>query len=163
MQPSVPLQCRSFYDFRFTIPNISFVKSKGVFWPSTLTNLPSDYKAVYARRCCLKLASKIFASVRLVLTCVDKALHGFTSDFHVLVLKWISVVCVRFLYCCLFVIAVLIVNSIIHRCSEYINRTVTVQAITSTSSAYAVENSKIIKEQKRRLSEIKFKGREKLK
>ena len=59
-------------------------------------------------------------------------------------------------------IAVLIVSSIIHRCSEYIDRTVTVHAITSTRSAYAVENTKIIKEQKRRLSEIKFKGREKL-
>ena len=59
--------------------------------------------------------------------------------------------------------ALLIVRSIIHRCSEYINRTVTVHAITLTSSAYAVENTKIIKEQKRRLSEIKFKGRETLK
>ena len=29
----------------------------------------------------------VFASVRPVLTCVDKALHGLTSDFHVLVLK----------------------------------------------------------------------------
>ena len=28
-----------------------------------------------------------FASVCPVLTCVDKALHGVTSDFHVLVLK----------------------------------------------------------------------------
>ena len=36
----------------------------------------------------------------------------------------------------------------IHRCSEYINRTVTVHAITSTSSAYVVENTEIIKEQK---------------
>ena len=52
----------------------------------------------------MKAASKIFASVRLVLTCVDKALHGFTNDFHVLVLKEISVVCVGFLFCCLFVI-----------------------------------------------------------
>ena len=42
-----------------------------------LVNLPSDRKAVW----------KIFASVRLVLTYVDKALHGLTSDFHVLVLK----------------------------------------------------------------------------
>ena len=155
MQTSVPLLCRSFYDFRFTIPNISFVKSKGMFWPSILTNLPSDYKAVYAD------APRSY--VRLVLTCVYKALYGFTSDFHVLDLKWISVVCARFLFCCLFVIAVLIVSSIIHRCSEYIDRTATVHAITSTCSAYAVENSKIIKEQKRRLSEIKFKGREKLK
>ena len=30
---SVPLLCRSVYDFRFTIPNISLVKSKRVFWP----------------------------------------------------------------------------------------------------------------------------------
>ena len=28
---SVPLQCRSIYDFRFTIPNISLVKAKRVF------------------------------------------------------------------------------------------------------------------------------------
>ena len=82
------------------------------------------------------------------LTCVDKALHGFISDFHVLVLKWISLVCVRFLFCCLFVIAVHIVSSIIHRCSEYINCIVTVHAITSRSSAYVVENTEIIKEQK---------------
>ena len=45
---------------------------------------------------------------------------------------------------------------------QFINRTVTVHA-ASTSSAYAVENTKPIKEQKRRLSEIKFKGGEKLK
>ena len=69
-------------------------------------DLPSDRKAVYAdaqpagqaferegegnqgltpatqaRKCSVKLARKIFASVRLVLTCVDKALHGLTSDF----------------------------------------------------------------------------------
>ena len=49
--------------------------------------------------------------------------------------------------CFLVVIAVLIVSSIIHRCSEYINRKVTVHAITSTSSAYTVENTKIIEEQ----------------
>ena len=51
---------------------------------------------------------------------------------------------------CLFVVAVLIVRSIIHRCSEYnyINGTVTVHAIPSTSSAYAVENTEIIKERK---------------
>ena len=52
MKPSVPLLCRSFYDSRFTILNISFVKSKGVFWPSILTNLPSDHKAVYADAPC---------------------------------------------------------------------------------------------------------------
>ena len=45
---------------------------------------------------------------------------------------------------------------------QFINRTVTVHA-ASTSSAYAVENTKPIKDQKRRLSEIKFKGGEKLK
>ena len=77
-----------------------------------------------------------------------EALHGFTSDFNLLVVKWISVVRVRFLICCLFVIAVLIVSSIIHRYSEYINRTVTVHAITSTSSAYVVENTKIITDEK---------------
>ena len=43
-----------------------------------------------------------------------KALHGFTSDFNLLVVKWISVVRVRFLICCLFVIAVLIVSSIVN-------------------------------------------------
>ena len=30
---SVPLLCRSIYDFSFTVPNISLVKSKRVFWP----------------------------------------------------------------------------------------------------------------------------------
>ena len=33
IKPSVPLLCRSIYDFRFTVPNISLVKSKRVFWP----------------------------------------------------------------------------------------------------------------------------------
>ena len=33
IKPSVPLMCRSIYDFRFTIPNLSLVKSKRVFWP----------------------------------------------------------------------------------------------------------------------------------
>ena len=42
----------------------------------------------------------------------------------------------------------LIVSSIIHRCSEYINCTVTVHDITSTSSAYAVKNTEVIREQK---------------
>ena len=32
IKPSVPLLCRSIYDFRFTIPNTSLVKSKEVFW-----------------------------------------------------------------------------------------------------------------------------------
>ena len=30
---SVPLLCRSIYDLSFTVPNISLVKSKRVFWP----------------------------------------------------------------------------------------------------------------------------------
>ena len=34
-----------------------------------------------------KLARKVFASVRPVVTCVDKGLRGLTSNFHVLVLK----------------------------------------------------------------------------
>ena len=34
---SVPLLCRSIYDFRFTIPNISLVKSKRVFWPPIIS------------------------------------------------------------------------------------------------------------------------------
>ena len=33
IKPSVPLMCLSIYDFRFTIPNLSLVKSKRVFWP----------------------------------------------------------------------------------------------------------------------------------
>ena len=32
IKPSVPLLCRSVYDFCSTFPNISFVKSKRVFW-----------------------------------------------------------------------------------------------------------------------------------
>ena len=93
-------------------------------------------------------STQIFASVRLVLTCVDKALHGLTSDFLVLVLC-INICCMCTVsLCCLFVIAVFIVSSIIHRYSEYISRTVTVHAITSTSSGYVVENTEIIKEQK---------------
>ena len=62
-------------------------------------------------------------------------------------------------FCCLFVIAVLIGSSIIYRCSEYINCTVTVHDITSTSSAYAVENTEIIKEQKTSIGDkIQMKG-----
>ena len=34
---SVPLLCRCIYDFRFTIPNISLVKSNRVFWPPIMT------------------------------------------------------------------------------------------------------------------------------
>ena len=52
---------------------ISFFWSKGVFWPSILVNLPSDRKLVYAD------GEAVFASVRLVLKCVDKALHGLTN------------------------------------------------------------------------------------
>ena len=42
-----------------------------------------------------------------------------------------------------------IVSSIIHRCntSEYINRTVTAHAFTSTSLAYVVENTETVKVQ----------------
>ena len=38
IKPPVPLLCRSLYDFCFTIPNISFVKSKKVFWRTILVN-----------------------------------------------------------------------------------------------------------------------------
>ena len=50
IKSSVPLLCRSIYDFRLiAIPNISlFFWSKGVFWPPILVNLPSDRKVVYA-------------------------------------------------------------------------------------------------------------------
>ena len=34
---SVPLLCRSIYDFRFTTPNICLVKSKRVFWPPIMS------------------------------------------------------------------------------------------------------------------------------
>ena len=34
---SVPLLCRAIYDFRFTIPNISLVKSKRVFCPPIMS------------------------------------------------------------------------------------------------------------------------------
>ena len=37
IKPSVLLLCRSINDFRFTIPNISLVKSKGVFWPPIIS------------------------------------------------------------------------------------------------------------------------------
>ena len=37
IKPSVPLLCRSIYDFRFTIPNISLVKSKRVFGPPIIS------------------------------------------------------------------------------------------------------------------------------
>ena len=36
---SVPLLCRSIYDFSFTIPNILLVKSTRVFWPPTMSKL----------------------------------------------------------------------------------------------------------------------------
>ena len=50
VKPSVPLLCRSIYDFRFNYYSkyISLFLSKGVFWPSILVNLPSDRKLVYA-------------------------------------------------------------------------------------------------------------------
>ena len=138
-----------FLRFSFYNSNICFVKSKGVFWLSIFTNLAITRQSTQMLREASKRDLCFSASC---LTWVDNAVHGFISDFHVLVLKWISVVCVRFLFCCLFVIAVLIVSSIIRRCSENINRTVTVHAIThcitSTSAAYVVENTEIIKEQK---------------
>ena len=34
---SVPLLCRSIYDFSFTIPNTSLVESKKVFWPPNMS------------------------------------------------------------------------------------------------------------------------------
>ena len=37
IKPSVPLLCRSIYDFRFTIPTISLVKPKRVFWPPIIS------------------------------------------------------------------------------------------------------------------------------
>ena len=70
---------------------IYLVKSKREFWRTILVNEPYDRKAVYGK-CSLTEANeegffRVFASVRLVLTCVGKALHGLTSDFHVFVLK----------------------------------------------------------------------------
>ena len=75
MKPTVPLLCRSFYDFRFTIPNISFVKSKGVFFGLGLLAVRSQGSV---RRCSAKLARKIFASVRLVFL---KVLHKVQLSF----------------------------------------------------------------------------------
>ena len=78
---SVPLLCRSIYDFCFTIPNISLVKSKRVFCPpielTRLTIAPQSTQMFLD-------ASKegLCLTVRPVLKCVDKALHGLTSDFH---------------------------------------------------------------------------------
>ena len=67
----------------------------------------------------------VFTSVRLVLKCVDKALHGLTNIFKCLFSnKHLFQVLISL--CCLFLIAMLIVSSIIHRCGEYINRTGTV-------------------------------------
>ena len=82
---SVPLLCRSIYDFRYTIPNIS------------QSNQPYDSKGVHANvlRSRSLVGRKVFASVRPVLTSVDKALHGLTNDFHVLVLKYIHTVFIR--------------------------------------------------------------------
>lgn len=70
---------------------IYLVKSKREFWRTILVNQPYDRKAVYGK-CSLTEANeegffRVFASERLVLTCVGKALHGLTSDFHVFVLK----------------------------------------------------------------------------
>ena len=38
IKPSVPLLCRSIYDFRSTIPNISLVKSKRMFGRRSVVN-----------------------------------------------------------------------------------------------------------------------------
>ena len=43
IKPSVPLLCRSIYDFRSTIPNISLVKSKRVFDRRLLVNYCKPY------------------------------------------------------------------------------------------------------------------------
>ena len=71
MKPSVRLLCRYFNDFRFTVPKIYFVKSKGVFWPCR----PIARQSTQMLR---EASEEIFASVRLVLTCLDKALHAQT-------------------------------------------------------------------------------------
>ena len=73
MKPTVPLLCRSFYDFRFTVPNICFVKSKGVFFGYLAVRLQGS-----VLRCSVKLARKIFASVRLVF---QKVLHKVQLSF----------------------------------------------------------------------------------
>ena len=85
IKPSVPLLCRSIYDFRSTIPNISLFKSKRVFWPPIIQL--SLTIARQSTQMFLEASEEGLASVRPVLTCVDKALHRLTSDFHVLVLK----------------------------------------------------------------------------
>ena len=72
-------------------------------------------------------ARKTFASVHLVLTCLDKALHVQAISTCLSWNRYLLYVYGFFLL--LFVIAVLFVRSIIHWCSEYnhINRTVTAQ------------------------------------
>ena len=84
--PSQPLLYRSVYDFHFTVPSLSPVKSERVFWPRVISQLALGLQGS-PRKCSLKLVRKVFASVRPVLTCVDKALHELTSDFQVLILK----------------------------------------------------------------------------
>ena len=129
MKPSVRLLCRYFNDFRFTVPKIYFVKSKGVFWPCR----PIARQSTQMLR---EASEEIFASVRLVLTCLDKALHAqtistcFSWNKYLLYVYgfFLLLVCDRGAHC-------QVNNDAVH-------------TITSTSSAYAVENTKIIKEQK---------------
>ena len=124
MKLSVPLLCRSFTIFVLLLQIYVLLTQRKCFgrryW---LTCRPITRQSTQMLR---EGSKRDLCFSTSCLTCVDKALHGFISDFHVLVLKWISVVCVRFLFCCLFVIAVPIVSSITHRCSEYINGTVTI-------------------------------------
>ena len=97
---------------------ISFFWSKGVFWPPILVNLPSDNKVVYAD-------VLWWWSCLCFCTCVDKALYGLTNISKCLFLnKYLFQVLISL--CCLFLIAMLIVSSIIHQCRKYINRTGTV-------------------------------------
>ena len=79
---SVPLLYMSIDLFTiFVLPfQIYLVKSKREFWRTILVNQPYDRKAVYGK-CSLTEANeegffRVFASVRLVLTCLDKALHA---------------------------------------------------------------------------------------
>ena len=64
---TVPLLCRSIYDFRFTIPNISLVKSKRV--------LAADYELTS-----LTIATQ---STQMFLEASEEGLCFGTSYFHV--------------------------------------------------------------------------------
>ena len=76
MKPSVRLLCRYFNDFRFAVPKIYFVSQRECFgrryW---LTCRPIARQSTQMLR---EASEEIFASVRLVLTCLDKALHAQT-------------------------------------------------------------------------------------